>query len=175
MSPLVALSIAIGILGAGATWLFLSVGSILIWACFIGWACFFHSGGNIEALKKTVICNSLGAVFAVVSAMLILSTPLAQVLGLPLGAGIVVGVMACLLCLLAHVELFNVIPASVYGFAATFAFLLQTPEKLAIAKLTALNLDNALIVVPLSMAVGAGFGFASGKLGGVLQAKPAHA
>lgn len=175
MSPLVALSIAIGVLGTIATWLFLSVGSILIWACFIGWACFFHSGGNIEALRKTITCNTIGAIFAVVSALLILSTPLAGMLGLPLGAAIVVGVMAFLLCLLAHLELFNVIPASVYGFAATFAFLLQTPEKLAVAKLAELSLDNALIVVPLSMAIGAGFGLASGKLGGFLQAKPAQA
>ncbi len=175
MPPLVALSAAIGLLGAVATWVFLSAGSILIWACFIGWGCFFHSGGTIDALKKTVICNTVGAVFAVASGLIILSTPLTQALGLPLAAALLVGIFAAVLCLLAYVEILSVIPASFYGFAATFAFLLQTPQKLAVAKLTAFNLDNALIVVPLSMAIGAGFGLLSGKLSGLLQAKPAHA
>ena len=55
MTTLVALAISVGLLGSVATLIFLSVGSILIWAAFAAWACYFHSGGNVEALKSTII------------------------------------------------------------------------------------------------------------------------
>ena len=49
MSALVALALSIGLLGAVATFLFMTLG-LAIWAGFIAWACFFHSGGDDKAL-----------------------------------------------------------------------------------------------------------------------------
>ena len=60
MNAIVATAVSVGVLGGVATWLFLSVGSILIWAAFAAWACYFHSGGDQAALKSTIICNILG-------------------------------------------------------------------------------------------------------------------
>ena len=57
---------------------------------------------------------------------------------------------------------------SVYGYAATFAFLLQTPEKLSLDPLLSVTLDNVLIVVPISMVIGALYGLASGRLGAAM-------
>ncbi|MGH8744691.1 MAG: DUF1097 domain-containing protein, partial [Burkholderiales bacterium] len=156
-----------------AAWAFLSLGGILIWAAFIGWACFFHSGGDINALRNTIVCNIFGSVSAWVAAVVILAIPLADKLTLPLWAGIVVGVTVWGICYAANIKMFSVIPANVYGYAATFAFLLQTPEKLDMSHLMSLSLDNAVITVSLSMAIGAVLGLASARGAAALTASAA--
>ncbi len=170
MTSLVALSVSIGVLGGVATWIFLSAwsGPILIWAAFAAWACYFHSGGDDAALKSTIIGNIFGVVCAWVALVIILSIPLAETLSLPVWAGICVGGTVLILCLAAHHKLFAVIPASVYGYACAAGFALQTPDKLSLDALLSASLDNTLIVVPISMVLGAVFGLASGKLAGAL-------
>ncbi len=165
MSQLVALSVSIGLLGGVATILYLKLG-LLIWGGFIAWACYFHSGGDNNALKNTIVGNAFGAFCAWVAALILLSAPAGVV-----SAGVVVGVTVMAMCLAAHIKAFSVIPASVYGYAATFAYLLQTAGSLTKENLLAASLANALIIVIVSMAVGALFGMASGKLGGMLKAK----
>lgn len=172
MTQLIALFISISILAGVATWLFLAAGSILIWAAFVAWACFFHSGGDNAALKSTIICNVFGVICAWIAALIILTVPLGDSLGLPLWAAIVVAVTVGGYVLAAHVELLSSIPGTTYGYACTFAFLLQTPDRLSVDALTGANLGNGLIVVPISMVIGALFGFASGKLAGTMT-KPA--
>ena len=170
MSQLVALSVSIGLLGGIATILYLNLG-LLIWAGFIAWACFFHSGGDGNALRNTIVGNAFGAFCAWIAALIILHFPLADSLTLPVWAGIVVGLTVMAMCLAAHIKAFSVIPASVYGYAATFAYLLQTADTMTKEKLMSAGLGNALLVVIISMAIGALFGLASGKLGGALAAK----
>jgi len=170
MSQLVALSVSIGLLGGIATILYLNLG-LLIWAWFIAWACFFHSGGDGNALRNTIVGNAFGAFCAWVAALIILHFPLADSLTLPVWAGIVVGLTVMAMCLAAHIKAFSVIPASVYGYAATFAYLLQTADTMTKDKLMSAGMGNALVVVIISMAIGALFGLASGKLGGALAAK----
>lgn len=170
MSQLSALSISIAILGGLATWAFLAVGGISIWAAFLAWGCFFHTGGDSAALRNTIVGNLFGVVCAWAAAVVILAFPLAETLSLPLWAGIVVGVSVWVVCFAANIKALAVIPASVYGYAATFAFLLQTPGKLALDKLTAASLENALIVVPVSMVIGAALGFVSAKVGMAMTA-----
>ena len=170
MSQLVALSVSIGLLGGIATILYLKLG-LLIWAGFIAWACFFHSGGDSNALQKTIFGNLFGAFCAWVAAVLILSIPLGEKLSLPVWAGIVVGVTVLLMCLGARLKPFSVIPASVYGYAATFAFLLQTADAMTQEKLRSASMANALIIVGVSMVIGAIFGLISGKVGAGLTAK----
>jgi hypothetical protein len=170
MSQLVALSVSIGLLGGIATILYLKMG-LLIWAGFIAWACFFHSGADGAALKNTIVCNAFGALCAWVAALIILSFPMADTLTLPVWAGIVVGLTVMAMCLAAHVKALSVIPASVYGYASVFAFLLQTPETMAKDRLMSAGLGNALILVILSMAIGALFGLASGKMAGAIGPK----
>lgn len=174
MSSLVALSVSIGILGGIATILYLKVG-FLIWAGFIAWACFFHSGGDTAGFKSTVICNTFGAFCAWVAAVIIVSFPLADSLTLPVWAGIVVGITVLLLCLAAHVPALSSIPASVYGYAAVFAYLLQTPDVMTKEKLVSASMANAFLLVVVSMIGGALFGLASAKLAAALTAKPVAA
>ncbi len=168
MSSLVALCVSIGVLGGVATYLALGplAGFILIWGIFIGWATFFAIGGNTAALKKTITCNVFGVVCAWLMAVILLNTPLGG-LG-AIGAGIAVGVTVLGMCLAAHLPALDAIPASVYGYAATAAYLLQTEGALDMGPLTAVNFSNALILISVSLVVGALFGLASGKLSGVL-------
>jgi hypothetical protein len=166
------LSVSIGLLGGIATIVYVKLG-LPIWAGFIAWACFFHSGGDGNALKNTIVGNAFGAFWAWVAALIILSFPMADYLGLPVWVGIVVGITVLVLCLAAHINAFSSIPASVYGYAAIFAFLLQTADSMTKEKLMSASLANALVCVTLSMAIGAVFGIASSKLGGALTAAAA--
>ena len=96
---------------------------------------------------------------------------MADSLGLPLWAGIVVGLTVFAMCAAAHIKALATIPASVYGYAATFAYLLQTPGALAKDMLLSATMQNALIVVAVSMIIGAIFGLLSGKMAGALTKK----
>ncbi len=176
MSQLTALALVAGVLGGIATAVSLNVPGLLIWAIFIGLACFFHSGGDNNALKNTIVGNVFGCVVATVVAVVILSLPgLAETLTLPIWAGIAVGVAVVVVVLAANVPTFASIPATVYGFAATFAFLLQTPDALSIANLTSPSLsDNALISVAVSLVIGAVLGYVTGKITAMIV-KPAPA
>ncbi len=168
MTSLIALCVSIGVLGGVATYLALGplAGFILIWGIFIGWATFFATGGDTAALKKTIACNVFGVLCAWIMAMILLNTPLGGLAAA--GAGIAVGLTVLGMCLAAHLPALDSIPASVYGYAATAAYLLQTEGALDMGPLTAGNFSNALILISVSLVVGALFGLASGKLGGVL-------
>lgn len=167
MTPLVALALSIGALGGIATALYMKVG-LAIWAGFIAWACFFHTGGDTEALKKTIIGNLFGIFCAAVAAWAILTL---TTLGAA-GPAIVVGITVFLMVLGAHLKPFSTIPASVYGYAATFAYLLQTANAMVIGNLMIVSITgNPILVVAISMVLGAVFGLASAKLAGALTKK----
>src|ERR1035441_8906701 len=123
MPSLIALALSIGVLATVATWLFLGpLAAVLmqIWQAFIAWACFFHSGGDVEAAKKTAICMSFGAVVGAVSVML--AGQLGAIGGL--AAPVAVGIGAAVIVLAAHIGLLATIPASVYGFASIAGLIL---------------------------------------------------
>lgn len=172
MNTVISLVISVGLLAGVASWLFLFVGSIVIWAAFVAWACFFHSGGNQEAFISTIVCNAFGVVCAWIAALIILIVPLGNVLGMPLWAAIVVALTVGAYVMASKLALLASIPGTTYGYACTFAYLLQTPEKLTVEALTQFTFDNALITVIVSMVIGACFGYLSGRMA-TLLAKPA--
>jgi hypothetical protein len=138
MDLIVALAISIGVLGGIATWVSLGpLGGILqIWVIFIAW-------GALLIVTKAGMADSMG---------------------LPLWAGIVVGVTVFVLVLLAKVPALNPIPAMVYGYAAVAGFFLLN----ASADLTAANFNNPLIAVIVSLIVGAVLGLISEKIAGAM-------
>ncbi len=173
MKSLVALSISIGVLGGIAAALCLGplTGKVLIWAVFISWGCFFVIGGDVKALQKTIICTLLGAILAWLTLLIILAIPLAGMLTLPIWAGIVIAVLVTIMCLLAHIEIFDSIPASVFGYASVAAYTLQTDGALAIPMLTSGSFNNPLIVIGVSLVIGAILGMISGKVGAALTSE----
>ena len=160
MKPLTATSLSIAIFGAIATWLALSPlsGFVLIWAIFIAWAAFAALGADNGAFKSTVICGVFGVVVGWVGAYLFLALPFAEMLGVPLWAAIVVAVTAFIVVFAANIAVLGAVPASVLAYAATFAYLLQTEGKMSLTTLQTVSFDNPLLIISLSVVLGAVFG-----------------
>jgi hypothetical protein len=172
MKPLVALSIAVGVLAGIATWASLTFGW-LVWALFIAYASFFHCGGDANALKNSAVNNVFGAFLAWVAAMILVNVPIAG-LGTAWPA-IIVCITAATLVLAAHVKALSVIPAGFYGYASTFAYLLMAKDAMTAAALTKFNLQNAFVAVALAMVIGNVFGFLTAKMSAALQASSGKA
>ena len=165
MSKLTALAVSIAILGG--VWAFLALNPLagigLVWVGFIAWGCFFHTGGDSAALQKTIAGMSYGAVIAGV-ALYLVSSGLLAALGV-LAAPIIIAATVFLLVIVAGINLLSVVPANVYGYAATAGLALTAGTA---ANATVLNLTNPVLLVIISVIIGALFGLASGKLAGVL-------
>src|SRR4249920_2647272 len=104
MTQLFALSLSIAVLGA--IWAFLALsplsGFVLVWAGFIAWGCFFHSGGDNKARMKTICGTVYGAIVGWIALLIIVNVSVAS-----LGAvwpAIVVGVTVFFLVIVASVE-----------------------------------------------------------------------
>ncbi len=171
MNQLTALSVSIAVLGA--VWVFLALGplagSVLVWAGFIAWGCYFHTGGDNAALQKTIAGMVYGAVLAGIALFLVVNNPV----GLPaaVAAPVYVGVTVFFLVIVAGVGLLSTVPANVYGYAATVAYALQTPTADGVgplASLAAANMANPVLLLSLSFVLGAVFGMISGKVAGML-------
>ncbi len=169
MSTNTALAISIGVLGAIATWLFLGPlgGALAIWAAFIAWGCFFHCGGKESGLQSAILGNVAGAIVAGITLYAALQTGVGDTLGVPIWAGICVGIGVAVMVLLANIPLFASIPAQVYGFASVVALTLMGNGA---GNLMTGSLANPVVVIILSMIVGAIFGYVSEKVAGMLAA-----
>lgn len=165
MSKLTALSVSIAVLGG--IWAFLALGplagKVLVWAAFIAWGCYFHTGGDDAALKKTIAGMIYGAVLAGVALTLVGMNPLG--LAGAAGPAVYIAVTVFFLVIVAGQSLLSVVPANVYGYAATAAYALQTKDA---GSVTAMDLSNPVLLVSLSVVLGAIFGMLSGKLAGML-------
>ena len=112
MPSSIALSLSVGVLAGVAAYIALGpLAAILqVWAVFIGWGCFFHSGGN-EGLESGIIGNIFGVVSAIITTLLVLNVNLG-----PLTAAVWVGVLVIIIVYAgATIPLFANIPAAVYG------------------------------------------------------------
>jgi hypothetical protein len=166
MDKLTALSLSIGGLAGVAT--FLAVGPasgiFFIWAATIAWAAFFFLGATKEALINTIVCGIFGVFMAWLTAILLTEIPATAPLGFPLMAAITVAVAVVVMCLAANIPQLATIPASVLGYSSTFAYLLQTSDKLTKEVLLGISLDNPLLVISISIVVGTYFGQWSAQL-----------
>lgn len=176
MPQLVALSLSIAVLGA--IWAYLALGPlagfVLVWAGFVAWGCFFHSGGDNNALTKTIAGTAYGAVVAWIALLIIVNVSIAA-LGVVWPA-IVVGVTVYFLVIIASVDALSVVPANVYGYASLVAYSLHQASDAEtgtgpLQNLLSASFANPLILLIVSFVIGALFGFASGRLAGVLTKK----
>lgn len=168
-ASLLSLAISVSLFGGLATWLFLTVGTLLIWAAFVAWACFFHTGGDRHAFRTTVICNVFGILVASVSALAIAGIPGGQFFGTTLWAALVVAVSIIVYIAASCAQAVSSIPSVTYGYACTFALLTQNTQKFTVASLTSLSIDNPFCLVSASMILGAVFAFASAYVARVLE------
>lgn len=171
MSALKATILVCGVLAGLATWFYLGTGTILAWAAFLAWACFFHNGATIAALKSTIICNTFGALLGWIAAICIVFFTVGASLPFALWAGILVMITVMLVCWASAVPALANIPSSFYGYAACFAYMVQTPDVFSRAGLTPVALSNPFVLTSVSMAGGSIIGFISSQGIGVLTAK----
>lgn len=166
MDKLTALSLSIGGLSGIAT--FLAVGPasgfFFIWAATIAWAAYFALGANKEAFKNTIICGIFGVFMAWATAVLITKVDPAAFPGFAISAALIVTVSVIILCLAANIPALATIPATVLGYSSTFAYLLQTPDKMTPEVLLGVSLNNPLTVISISIVVGTLFGQYSAQL-----------
>ena|SRR3972149_6037589 len=174
MSQLTALSVSIAVLGG--IWAFLALGPlsglVLVWAGFIAWGCYFHTGGDDAALKKTIAGNIYGAFIAWIALNIIVNVAM-PALG-TVWPALVVGVTVFFLVIVAGNQLLSAVPANVYGYAATVAYALHhKPAEGAgpLDSLLSVSMANPLILLSVSMVAGAVFGMVSGKAAGALAKK----
>ena len=172
MPQLVALSLSIAVLGGLWAWVCLGVPSLglIVWAGFIAWGCYFHTGGDNKALIKTICGNVYGVIIAWIALLIVANVPV-PALG-ALWPAIVIGATVFLLVIVASIEQLSVVPANVYGYAAAAAYGVSGG---GIANVTAANMTNPLIGVGVSMVIGAVLGMVSGRVAGMLGKKAAAA
>jgi hypothetical protein len=178
MPQLIALSLSIAVLGA--VWAFLALGPlsgfVLVWAGFIAWGCFFHTGGDDKALVKTIAGTAYGAFVAWIALLIIVNVPMPG-LG-TLWPAIVVGVTVFFLVIVASIDQLSVVPANVYGYAALVAYSLHhsppAPATGPLQNLGTASFANPLILLIVSLVLGSIFGYLSGQLAKALG-KPATA
>jgi len=165
MSKLTALALSIAVLGG--VWAFLALnplaGVAIVWVGFIAWGCYFHTGGDNAALQKTIAGMIFGAVMAGIALYLVSSGTLGG-LG-SLGIPVIIAVTVFPLVIVAGCNLLSVVPANVYGYAATAGYALSKADA---GSVTAMNMTNPLLLVIVSTVFGAVFGMVSGKVAGAL-------
>src|SRR5690606_15049089 len=125
------------------------------------------SGGDQKALVKTICSTAYGAVLAWIALLIIFR---GGVGGMGTAAiAIVVGVTVFFLVIVAKVDALSVVPANVYGYAATVAYALHQAG--ALDNLTSPCFANPLILLIASFIRGATGGYLSGQLAGLLTKK----
>ena len=171
MSKLIALALSIAVLGG--VWAFLALGPLggaapiaLVWVGFIAWGCYFHSGADNAALQKTIAGMIFGAVMAGIALYLVSSGMLGG-LG-ALAAPVIIAVTVFPLVAVAGMNLLSVVPANVYGYAATAGLALTANTA---GNATAMDLSNPVVLVAISTVLGAVFGMVSNKGAAALGGK----
>jgi len=168
MSPRVALPVSIGLLGGIDVLLFAHF-ALPSWAGLIAMAAVLQAGGDTPALKRVMLGSAFGAVCAWVAALIFLSFGLTGVTEKLFAGAAVIGAVMIGMSLVANLKPFSGAPFSLFGYAATWAYIVQTPGAESQGNLTHPTGDNALLAVLLCMWGGALFGLAAVKLAGVLS------
>ena len=144
-----------------------------VWVGFIAAGCFFAAGGDIKALSKTIVGMIYGAIVAWIALLIIAKVPVPG-LG-TVWPAIVVGVTVFFLVIVASTDLLSCVPANVYGYAAIVAYALHQPSADPgvgpLKNLTSASFANPLILLIVSLIIGAYFGMFSNKLSGALTKK----
>jgi hypothetical protein len=170
MSPssLSAAALAAALVAAAAVLAFSQLPDLCVWAAFIGWASYDHSGATAVAAAR----SSAALVFGVVMAWAVACAVAAGMLPLSvsLATAISAGAASFLIVIASRVTLLSVVPATFYGFASTFAYLSLAPGAFTVAALTTLGWKNAVVNVPISLLLGTGLGVAQSRLAGMLAA-----
>jgi hypothetical protein len=168
LSSLSAAALAAALVAAASVLAFSYLPHLFVWAAFIGWASYDHSGASTQAAVRSSAALLFGVVMAWMVAIVIATGALP--LRVPLATAIGAGMASFLIVVASRVSYLSVVPATFYGFASTFAYLSLAPGASTIGALTTPGWKNAILSVPISLLIGTGLGMAHGKLAKILAA-----
>jgi hypothetical protein len=131
-----------------------------VWAAFIGWASYDHSGASTQAVVRSSAALVFGVVMAWMVAIVVVTGALP--LSVPLATAISAGLASFLIVIASRVTYLSVVPATFYGFASTFAYLSLAPGALTIGAMITPGWKNAILSVPISLLIGTGLGMVHG-------------
>lgn len=173
LPSLTAAALAAALVAAASVLVFSAMPALLVWAAFIGWASYDHSG----ATPRAALRSSAALVFGVVMAWVVAVAVAARILPLSgsLATAVTAGIASFLIVLASAGPILSIVPATFYGFASTFAYLSLVPGAFTINAMTGLSWKNAIVAVPISLLIGTGLGIAQGWLARVLAAGNARA
>jgi hypothetical protein len=171
-TPLTTTALAAAILAAASVAAFPLLPTLFVWAAFIGWASYDHSGANLQAAIRSSAAMVFGAVMAWAVALTAASgiVPSSSTLVTAACAGIA----SFFIVIAARTALLSVVPATFYGFAATFAYLSLASGAFTAQALTAVSLKNVLVTMPVSLLIGTGLGIAHARLAALLSFRSAN-
>jgi hypothetical protein len=162
LSLLTAAAVAAALVAAASVLAFSAVPPLLVWAAFIGWASYDHSGATPQAALRSSAALVFGVVMAWAVAMVVVANILP--IGAPLATATAAGVASFLIVLASATPALSVVPATFYGFASTFAYLSLAPGAFTLTAMTDFSDRNALFVMPISLLIGTGLGVVHGRL-----------
>tara|TARA_B100000780_G_scaffold239708_1_gene181538 strand:- start:48 stop:527 length:480 start_codon:yes stop_codon:yes gene_type:complete len=155
-----ALGISLGI--CALVWTYIAVfvlgDYVQVWAGFIAWGAYFTVGK--DALKKTISATIFGAVLAGIAVLLHTYIGMLGDFAWPVAVGITVWGLTA-------VPKFSDIPANVFGYAATFGFMLLT-NSADMYSVSSVAVSNPVITSSISFILGAAAGMISEKVAGML-------
>jgi Protein of unknown function (DUF1097) len=173
LSSLTAAALAAALVAAAAVLAFSQMPEPFVWAAFIGWASYDHSGATPQAALRSSAALVFGVAIAWAVALVLAAGTLP--LGVPLATAIAAGIASFLIVLASAAPILSVVPATFYGFASMFAYLSLIPGAFTISALTALKWENAIVALPISLLIGTGLGAVQGWLAKVLVGSEAIA
>ena len=180
MSENSAMAISLGVLGSLATFLFTAYGgSLSLWAGFVAWACFFHSGGGVNAAKMTFASTIFGCVLGWLTMLAMTGASFSASLGMPLWGAICVAVSAPIAVLAARVQVLSAVPITMSALACISAFVLlkgtDMQDAVGPANMLTMSIDqNALLNISISMLIGLVFGLMTERLAMSLMSNQAE-
>lgn len=163
LSSATATALAAALVAAAAALAFSYLPGLFVWAAFIGWASYDHSGAKARAAARSSAALVFGVVMAWIVAMVAVAAG-----GTPIVTALSAGAASFLIVAASRLSYLSVVPATFYGFASTFAYLSLAPGAFTLAALTALSLRNILVALPVSLLLGTGLGIAHGRLANAL-------
>jgi hypothetical protein len=147
---------------------FSEVPALFVWAAFIGWASYDHSGGTAQAAMRSSAAMILGVIMAWLVALVVTAHLLP--LNTTASIAIVAGIASFLIVMASRWTLLSVVPTAFYGFASTFAYLSLSAGAFTLGTLTSFGWSNAIFSVSVSLLIGTGLGIAHSRLATALAA-----
>ena len=168
LSCLTAAALAAALVAAASVLAFSAMPHLFVWAAFIGWASYDHSGATPQAALRSSAALVFGVIMAWAVALVVTAATLP--LNTPLATAVTAGIASFLIVLASAAPILSTVPATFYGFASTFAYLSLVPGAFTINAMTAFDRENIIVAMPISLLIGSCLGIAQGRLAQALAA-----